>query len=77
MKTENLYCDCCKKKTTDEGIKKESLNGFFIEAGYSTGGWGSRKDWIARTTIEVCDECFGTIKNKVQEMKDTIKTLTK
>ena len=75
MRTENIYCDYCHKKTTNEGKLKEPLNGFIIEVGYSIGGWGSRSDLVPKQTVEICNDCFGKVKQKVNELNAEIKKL--
>lgn len=77
MRTENIYCDYCQKMTTSEGKKKESLNGFFVEVGYSMGGWGSRSNFVEKQSVEICDDCFGKVKEKANELKDAIKACRK
>lgn len=75
MQTTNYYCDYCKKMTTSEGTRKERLNGFCIEIGYSDGGWGSRQNIITPQSVEICDDCYAKVKDKANELKETIKLL--
>jgi hypothetical protein len=72
MKTTNLYCDFCKKITTQEDKKLEPLHGFRVELGYSRGGWGSRQDFVRPQSAEICSECFGKVEVKAREMEATI-----
>ena len=72
MRTENVYCDLCKKMTTSEGNEIEKLNGFSVEIGYSKGGWGSRRDFIRSQSIEVCNDCFKTLEDKSIELSNVI-----
>lgn len=72
MRTENIYCDYCKKMTTSEGVKKEKLHGFLVELGYSLGGWGMRRDFVGAHTVELCNDCFCKVQKKSKELADTI-----
>lgn len=74
--TTNVRCDFCKKITTSEDRKMENVNGFTAEIGYSTGGWGRRKDLVPAMTVEICDDCFkaataaaNTFKEKIDFLK--------
>jgi len=75
MQTTNYYCDYCKKKITSEGVWTARLNGFCITLGYSDDGWGSRQDMIMPQSVDLCDDCFSKVKEKAQELVDTIKLL--
>jgi hypothetical protein len=73
MRTENVHCDFCRKLTTEQNVKKESINGFFVEIGYSINGWGNRKNFIDKISVEICNECFSSVSIKVEELNKTIK----
>ena len=77
MKTENIYCDYCGKRTTEDNIKKEQVNGFSIKAGYSIGGWGRYNDFMTEQSVEICDECFKKVRDKILELRTLIKQLQK
>lgn len=75
MKTENVYCDYCKKKTTDSGKLIHRINGFTATLGYSIGGWGTRRDFIKDHTVEICDDCFSEIEKVCENLVQDIKLL--
>lgn len=72
MKTQNVYCDYCKKKTTSDDKKIEETHGLVIEAGYSKNGWGDRKDFFKKQQVEVCTECFDETGFKIAELCNEI-----
>ena len=77
MKTENIYCDFCKKKTTDDGKKVANVNGFVATVGYSLNGWGSRKDFVDQSKVEICDDCFKEVETASKNLMGTINKLKK
>ena len=77
MRTENIYCDYCKKMTTAEGVKKETLHGSLVELGYSLGGWGNRRNFVNPHTVEICTDCFNSVKKKADELAQAIKDCQK
>lgn len=72
MKKTNIYCDYCNKITTEADVKIEKLNGFHVEIGYSLGGWGGRKNFVDKQTVEICNECFDKVKSKSKDLQRTI-----
>lgn len=75
MKVYKQLCDLCEKelgKHTNSG-----KHGFCSEIGYSLGGWGLRRDFVIKTSMEVCTECFDQLKEKSIQLNNTIEKLTK
>lgn len=64
------HCDYCEKQTN-------KLNGFAVTLGYSTGGWGFRKDFTKEESVEICNECFETVKTDAKQLSKTIAYLKK
>ena len=69
MKKYTEHCDLCNKEFN------RNKNGFCIEVGYSKGGWGFRKDFISKTSMEICDDCFGKLEEKAMLLLKTINEL--
>lgn len=69
MKRYTEHCDLCGKEFNND------KNGFFIEIGYSKGGWGDRKDFVAPKSLEVCTCCFKTLEVGAILIKDAISDL--
>ena len=72
MTTTNERCDFCRKLTTEEGVMKEALHGYTFQLGYSMGGWGGRRDFIAPQSAVICSECFAKVKEKSEALARTI-----
>ena len=72
MRTGNIRCDYCKKLTTIEGKRKEYVHGFAVELGYSSGGWGKRKDFTPPHSVEICTECFDKVEAAAQNLVNVI-----
>ena len=58
-----------------EGKRKVGrTEGLAVEIGFSRGGWGHRED-LVRFSDEVCGECFDSVMDKADELKDLIQQL--
>ncbi len=73
-----IRCDICGKIVDlENGSRKqkiETVNGMcWDEFGYSIGGWGRRQNFTQKFEGEVCNECFYTLKSKIDELIETIK----
>jgi len=69
MKKYTDHCDYCEKEFNND------KNGFKVEIGYSTGGWGSRRDYVHNKSVEICNKCFSSVTVKVLEMDKCIQEL--
>ena len=57
--------------------KIENVNGIcWSDIGYSTGGWGGRRNFIDHFSGEICDDCFTALSIKIYEFKEVIKKRT-
>jgi hypothetical protein len=75
MKIEHVCCDYCHRVVETNGKKIYNHNGFCLEIGYSLGGWGSRRDFIPKQSLILCEDCFVDVKAKVEELNQTIEFL--
>lgn len=74
MRKYTTHCDYCEKQ-----VKETELNGFCVELGYSTestsGGWGARRDFVEKHSVEICNDCFTEVGIKAKELVSSIKKL--
>lgn len=73
MRKYTTHCDYCKKQ-----IEETESNGFCVELGYSTeatSGWGRRRDFISKHSVEICNDCFREVEKKSKELVSSIEKL--
>ena len=75
-----VRCPLCERVTavTKHGSVQKlcHVNGLtWGDIGFSIGGWGQRRNYLAAFTGEVCEDCFTSVSEKINQLKDHVESI--